>query len=92
MASMPARTTLKLALTIGTSNLEIASSDIVIKRLQKEVDKYNKNFGKWEQIKRFELTPDIWSIDGGHLTPTMKMKRDIIKGIYKELYDKIYKS
>ncbi|WP_299016583.1 long-chain fatty acid--CoA ligase [uncultured Polaribacter sp.] len=77
-------------LTIGTSNEEIASSDIVIKRIQQEVDKCNNNFGKWEQIKRFELTKDVWSIDDGHLTPTMKMKREIIKDIYKNLYEKIY--
>ncbi|WP_299334501.1 long-chain fatty acid--CoA ligase [uncultured Psychroserpens sp.] len=77
---------------IGTSEKDIATSDIVVKRIQKEVDKYNKRFGKWEQIKRFELTQDVWSIDGGHLTPTMKMKRDIIKGIYQDLYDKIYRA
>ncbi|MFT5257963.1 MAG: long-chain acyl-CoA synthetase, partial [Arenicella sp.] len=53
-------------------------------------DKCNTHFGNWEQIKRFELTPDIWSIDGGHLTPTMKMKRLIIKNIYKDLYQNIY--
>ncbi|OAD45986.1 AMP-dependent synthetase/ligase [Polaribacter atrinae] len=79
-------------LNIGTSNKEIANSQIVIDRIQKEVDKCNLNFGKWEQIKRFELTPDVWSIEDGHLTPTMKMKRAIIKEIYKELFDKIYKS
>ena len=77
---------------IGTSENEIANSELVIKRIQKDVDKYNMNFGKWEQIKRFELTPDIWSIDSGHLTPTMKMKRDVIKGIYNDLYEKIYRS
>jgi len=76
-------------LNIGLSNKEIASSDIVIERIQKEVDKCNLNFGKWEQIKRFELTPEVWSIEDGHLTPTMKMKRAII--IYKELFDKIYR-
>ena len=77
---------------VGKTDVEIASSELVINRIQKEVDKYNKHFGKWEQIKRFELTPDVWSIDGGHLTPTMKMKREIIKGIYQDLYDKIYRS
>lgn len=77
---------------IGKSESEIANSQVVINRIQKEVDKYNKNFGKWEQIKRFELTPNIWSIDSGHLTPTMKMKRDIIKTIYQDLYDKIYRA
>jgi long-chain acyl-CoA synthetase len=77
---------------IGKTNSEIINSELVINRVQKEVDKCNTHFGKWEQIKRFELTPDIWSIDGGHLTPTMKMKRAIIKNIYKNLYDKIYKN
>ena len=75
---------------IGTSCEEIASSKTVIDRIQMDIDLYNKNFGKWEQIKRFELTPEEWSIDGGHLTPTMKMKRNIIKEKYKDLYNKIY--
>ena len=75
---------------VGTSEGEIANSEIIQKRIQKEVDKCNQKFGKWEQIKRFELTPDIWSIDGGHLPPTMKMKRSVIKNIYIDLYNKIY--
>ncbi|MCB0382709.1 MAG: long-chain fatty acid--CoA ligase, partial [Psychroserpens sp.] len=77
---------------IGSTEKEITNSEIVIQRIQKEIDKYNKRFGKWEQIKRFELTPEVWTIDGGHLTPTMKMKREIIKGIYQDLYDKIYRN
>jgi len=76
--------------SIGKSVEDIAHSDIIIKRIQKEVDKCNSKFGKWEQIKRFELTPEVWSISGGHLTPTMKMKRDVIKNIYIDLYNKIY--
>lgn len=76
---------------IGSSCEDIASSQIVIDRIQREVDDCNKNFGKWEQIKKFELTPEEWSIDGGQLTPTMKMKRAIIKDIYKDLYEKIYR-
>lgn len=75
---------------IGTSNNDISKSKEIYERIQKEVDTCNKKFGHWEQIKRFELTPDVWGVDGGQLTPTMKMKRDIIKGMYKELYDKIY--
>nr|WP_321223078.1 AMP-dependent synthetase/ligase [uncultured Psychroserpens sp.] len=76
---------------IGTTDAEIANSEIIVNRIQKEVDKYNKHFGKWEQIKRFELTPEVWSVDGGHLTPTMKMKRNIIKAKYEVLYEKIYR-
>lgn len=76
---------------IGKSENEIASSQVIIDRIQKEVNSCNMNFGKWEQIKRFELTPDIWSIDGGQLTPTMKMKRSVIKNIYAPLIEKIYR-
>ena len=79
-------------LEIGSTDKEIANSQIVVDRIQKEVDKCNEQFGKWERIKRFELTPEVWGIDSGHLTPTMKMKRKIILEIYKDLYDKIYKS
>ena len=77
---------------INKDNISIANSEIVIKRIQKEIDKCNSHFGKWEQIKRFELTPNIWNINDGHLTPTMKMKRNVIKDIYKDLYEKIYRS
>lgn len=74
-----------------SSNEDLVSNQQVIDAIQKEVDECNCHFGKWEQIKRFELTPDEWTIDGGHLTPTMKMKRAVIKKIYQNLYDKIYR-
>ena len=76
-------------IVLGDNN-NLINNQEVLKRIQEEVNICNTNFGKWEQIKRFELTADEWSIDGGHLTPTMKMKRKIIKEIYKDLYDKIY--
>ncbi|QSW88071.1 long-chain fatty acid--CoA ligase [Flavobacterium endoglycinae] len=76
--------------TLGSTDAEIASNPDVIKRIDEEVESINKKFGHWEQIKRFELTPDVWSIDGGQLTPTLKLKRKIIKETYKDLYTKIY--
>ena len=60
------------------------------KRIQKEIDKYNQNFGKWEQIKDFEITQEEWTSESGHLTPTMKMKRKVILEKHKNLYNKIY--
>ncbi|WP_282135599.1 AMP-dependent synthetase/ligase [Seonamhaeicola maritimus] len=68
----------------------ILNSKQLHERIQEEIDEANTNFGKWEQIKKFEITPDIWTIDDGHLTPTMKMKRKVIKDKYKELIEKIY--
>ncbi|MEW7277369.1 long-chain fatty acid--CoA ligase [Aquimarina sp. 2201CG1-2-11] len=74
----------------GSSIQEIINNEKVVERYQEEVDQYNERFGKWERIKRFELTPDEWSIDAGHLTPTMKLKRKVIKEKYNDLYTKIY--
>lgn len=71
---------------------ELAQNKELIGRIQKEIDFYNERFGQWEKIKKFEITPDIWSIEDGHLTPTMKMKRKIIKQKYLELYNKMYAS
>ena len=79
------------AIEIGTTNSELIKNPEVIARIQEEVDLYNEKFGNWEKIKRFELTPDIWSIEGEHLTPTMKLKRRNIIKLYQGLYDKIYR-
>tara|TARA_Y100000815_G_C13347792_1_gene502762 strand:+ start:3212 stop:4978 length:1767 start_codon:yes stop_codon:yes gene_type:complete len=72
------------------SNEELAKNKDVRERFQEEIDHYNEHFGKWERIKTFQLTPDEWTIDAGHLTPTMKLKRRIVKEKYMDLYNKNY--
>jgi len=74
-----------------SSNEDLISNQKVLDRIQEEVIECNKHFAKWETIKKFELTPDEWSIGGGHLTPTMKMKRKIIRKMYDDLHEKIYR-
>ncbi len=74
----------------GHTIKEVHTSKKLRKRVQKEIDKCNKECGKWEQIKDFEITPEEWTIESGHLTPTMKMKRKVILEKYKSLHDKIY--
>ena len=77
-------------INIDKTHEEIISNPKVIERIQEEGDILNEKFGNWEKIKRFELTPDIWSIAGGHLTPTMKLKRKIVMDKYIDLFHKIY--
>ncbi len=74
------------------SNQQIIQHPDVIKRFQEEVDKYNEHFAQYENIKKFELVPDTWSVETGELTPTMKMKRRVILQKYSKLYDKIYRT
>ncbi|MET0759558.1 MAG: long-chain fatty acid--CoA ligase [Flavobacterium sp.] len=75
---------------IGATNEKIIANPKVIERIQEEINMLNEKFGNWEKIKRFELTPDIWSINSGHLTPTLKLKRKIVMEKYIDLYKKIY--
>jgi len=77
-------------INLGGSNEEIIKNSDVEERIQEEIDFYNERFGNWERIKRFKLTPDVWSVEDGHLTPTMKMKRKVIKEKYIKLYNEIY--
>ena len=74
------------------SNEELVSNKRVIKRIQKEIDRANRKFGSWEQVKTFQLTSEEWGIENGCLTPTLKMKRDNIKSYFIELYNKLYAS
>jgi long-chain acyl-CoA synthetase len=68
----------------------VVSNDKVLARYREEIEAANEHFAKWEKVKQFKLTPSAWTIDDGHLTPTMKLKRKAIKEIYIDLYNKIY--
>ena len=72
-------------------NSELICYEKVIQRIQKEIDAKNEKFGKWERVKRFELTPEVWSVDNKLLTPTFKTKRNEILKKYKHLYEKMYR-
>jgi long-chain acyl-CoA synthetase len=77
-------------LNIGSTPQEIAKSPELKERIKKEIDSMNEHLGNWEQIKKIELTPEVWSIDTGLLTPTLKLKRKAIKEKFIDLYNKMY--
>lgn len=73
-----------------SENSDIVLNAKVLACFQEEVDAANEDFAKWEKVKQFKLTPDVWTIDDGHLTPTMKLRRKIVKEKYIALYNDIY--
>jgi len=76
---------------IKTNSLvDACKESILIEAIQNDIDIHNIKFGSWEQIKRFELIPEEWTIDEGHLTPTMKLKRKVVKEKYSDLIEKMY--
>lgn len=58
--------------------------------LNNEIERLNKDFGKWEQIKKITLLAEEWTVEGGQLTPTMKLKRKIILERYRHHIEEMY--
>lgn len=77
-------------INVGSSPAEIAANPEVKKRIEKEIDYLNTKLGDWEKVKKFELTPEVWTLEDGLLTPTLKLKRKVIKEKFMDLYNKMY--
>ena len=75
---------------IGETPEEMSKSEILKARIEKDIAAMNKTLGNWEQIKKIELSPEVWTIEGGELTPTLKLKRKAVKEKYIALYNKLY--
>lgn len=73
-----------------TTNTEVVKNKKVIDRYRKEVDSYNKFFGDYEKVKRFELLDHEWTIEDGEVTPSLKIRRKAIAEHYKDLIDGMF--
>lgn len=58
---------------------------------RKEIERFNPFINHVEQIKKFELLPDEWSIESGEMTPKLSLKRKVIMEKNKDLIEKIYR-
>ena len=74
----------------SSSNQVMIRNPEVKKFYRALIDGFNQQFNHVEQIKKFELLPNDWSIDTGELTPKMSFKRKFILDKYREYVDKIY--
>lgn len=73
-----------------TSDSEMIRDHRIVEKMQSVVNDVNSNFANYEQVKKFELMPTVWSVDTGELTATMKLRRKPIMNKYKEVIEKIY--
>ena len=71
-------------------NDKIIKNEKVVALIKDAVERYNQNFNQVEQIKKFELLPREWSVEGGELTPTLKLKRKVIQEKYRDAIERIY--
>ncbi|MDD4968529.1 MAG: long-chain fatty acid--CoA ligase [Paludibacter sp.] len=73
-----------------TTHEEMIENPAVVKRFQEEVKHYNLHFGDYEKIKRYLLVADEWTQPGGFLSPTLKIKRNVIEAHYAEKIEKLF--
>jgi long-chain acyl-CoA synthetase len=63
----------------------------VIRLYSREIDAIMKDFARVEQVRRFAVLDDVWGIESGELTPTLKVKRRVIEEKYAGLIDSLYR-
>ncbi len=74
-----------------TQSHEALLKDAKVHKLFKdEIEGFNKDFSHVEQVKRFKVMPTEWSIEGGEMTPTMKVKRKVVMEKYSKEIAEIY--
>lgn len=73
-----------------TTNAEMVENPQVLKRFQEEVKKYNAFFGDFEQVKRWQLVGEEWTQPGGFLSPTLKIKRNVLEAHYADRIEKLF--
>jgi long-chain acyl-CoA synthetase len=69
---------------------ELAEQEQVRELVQKELDRANSNYAQVEQIKRFKILDHDLSIETGELTPTLKVKRNVVYDRYEGLFEELY--
>jgi long-chain acyl-CoA synthetase len=69
---------------------DIVSSDKCRAMVQGYVDELNSNLNRWETIKKWELLDHDLTVESGELTPSMKVKRNVVEDNYKDKIDAFY--
>ena len=68
----------------------IATDERLRARIEQEVSDLMEPFNKWEQVKKITILPAPFTIDGGELTPTLKLKRKPIAAKYADAVEAMY--
>jgi len=71
-------------------NEELVRNERIIKLYNELVIKCNQSFAQWEQLKKITLLPELWTVETGEMTPTMKVKRKVITEKNKDLIEGMF--
>ena len=72
------------------SRKELLENPQIIELFRLRIDTLQQEFAHYEQVKRFTLLPEPFSMERGELTNTLKLKRAVVARNYKDIIDKMY--
>jgi long-chain acyl-CoA synthetase len=78
--------------TIAATHAELSRQNAAIKMVQKDVTTITAHLADYERVRRVALLPEEFSIDSGEMTPTLKVKRNVIDARYGKVIDELYRS
>jgi long-chain acyl-CoA synthetase len=74
------------------SREKAASHPAIIKRIHREIERFNQLLDQTEKIKKFRLLPNEWNIADGEFSPTLKLRRSFILDKYQQVIEEMYQS
>ena len=69
---------------------ELINDQVILELIEKEVEAVSKELASYETIKKFALIDHLFTIESGELTPTLKVKRNVVEERYKDIIDGLY--
>ncbi len=73
-----------------TCDSEMTRHPRIVELIDREIKRFNRQFGSWEHIKKFSLLESPWCVDRGELAPTLKLRRKVIAERCRDLIESMY--
>ncbi|MXV17916.1 AMP-dependent synthetase/ligase [Hufsiella ginkgonis] len=74
-----------------STRAEVICNPLVTDKYKRELDRYNEEFGHWEQVKKFALLPQEWTIEQGEMTPKLSLKRKVVTEKHRDIIEELYR-
>lgn len=75
---------------VSGTDAELLQNDVILQRIERDIQRFGANYRSYEVPRKFKLLTEEWSIDNGMLTPTLKLKRNVVEERFRGEIDSMY--
>jgi long-chain acyl-CoA synthetase len=83
-----------LATSIEVVNLskdQLVKEPAILQTISKQIDQQQKDFSKYERVRKFALLTEPFTVENGELTPKLSIKRSVVEKKYKQTIESLYR-